>query len=341
MPVLSDATLAEGRGRIAKALRLVEVACAAPQDEYGVLDLSGLETGETILESGTDFYLRKVLLRALRVISVTKGRGGPARLEPAPRENAEEVRLLAERIWGLFARADSIAPEQLAALQPATPELIGSAVWLLKELQLVAGIQRAGGLRPFQDLARELEEATGSDEAPVGTGDEAEHEKAYYDGVALALRESGFFTSITGVRHRAAGRWNTPDVVGFYVRRNRALVVPLVRVATVEVKHLLDRVAIAEAESHTRFGHYTYVAVPTPFDEIDKADLADCTARGLGLIAPGRRGGRFEIQLESALHRPDEEDVDVMLGCFTDDQGAPLEQLVATEVRAAFTTLLC
>jgi len=340
-----QATL-EGMARIERAAALVDAAVAAPAFDGGVLDLTGLEMGPSIVPVGDDFRLRKRLLRALGAIEVTRGPGGPARLTATPRENAEAVRHLAESLWSHLAKRGTANPEEIATRvgDEGRVEIAEGAVWLLKELQLASGIQRAGGLRLYRDFLAELAEAEVSltreeEQSTALEGQEALHQKVYCETAALALKELGFSPTILGVRQRAAGRWNTPDVVGHYVLRSQSIVVPVLRVATVEVKHRLCRIAIAEAESHKRFAHYAYVAVPTLFSMLDRPSVTECIEKGLGVIAPNVKGGPFEVKIEASFNRADEEEVDAMLSWFRDEQDTPLKDLVSRDIRAAFSAM--
>lgn len=347
---LDEASKSEGLERIRRAEALLEVALSAEKDADGVLDLTALENGDEIVAGATDAAMRKRILRALGVITVTRGQGGPATLTNNPRAAAASVAKLSRELWGELSSSGTLPREAIARrrVEAGAEEAVDGAVWLLKELLLAAGVQRAGGLRLYGDFLKDLQAAEEEIEK-LREGDaereekeaeeEASHEKVYYDPAAAALIDLGFSASVVGVRHRAAGAWNTPDVIGFYVHRSRSIVVPVVRVATVEVKHSLTRHAIAEAESHKRLGHFSYVCVPSPFLELPKDLVTECVEKGLGIICPRRKGQQFIVHIDAPLHRPDEEDVDLMLSNFTDDQGVALSERVSREVRTAFTTL--
>lgn len=341
---------AEGHRRIAAALDLVPLALRAPRSESGVLDLSELSDGPDILPGGTTLKERKDLLQALGVIEVTRGAGGPARFTPNPEGSAKLIASIAAATWQRswadekgYVGDDGI--REVVQERGGDDALRGNAVSLLKQLQLVGGVRRRGGIRRHEFLLAEAREAEAEilkadEQIEVGAERESTHESFYYEPAADALREDGFTVFITGVRRRRAGHWSTPDVVGYSLKPSRYLVQPIVRIATVEVKHVLDRSAIAEAAAHRRFAHYAFVAVPVSADDLSDDLVTACSAAQVGLICPRRRNSlRFAYHLVPPLHRPDEEDLEALLADLQDEDGTNVGELVSRQFRDTMAAL--
>ncbi len=116
---------------------------------------------------------------------------------------------------------------------------------------------------------------------------------------------------------------------------------PIVRVATVEVKLELSRFAIAEACAHKRFAHYAYLAVPPAPADMDPVLVAELAGAGLGLICPRQRGSlTFHVYLEAQLNRPDEEDVEQLLQRFVTSDGRTMSKATRDRIRRAVAALL-
>jgi hypothetical protein len=292
------------------------------------------------------------LLRDLGSITVRPGRGAPT-WSDGPRAKVDQVLSDVERLAGVIQRQDWVTLDELALLIP-DEERRERAIRILKQLEIAVGVRKAGGLKRYASTQAEAEavveaepDSTASeDEAPPAprlpsTPPQPRHESAYYEYVADKLRLEDWQVTIAGVRQRLPGQWRTPDIVGYRVTQSVALLTPVVRVVTVEVKHVVDLVAIAEAEAHLRFAHYAYVAVPQAPGEIPSALVTEVARRGLGLICPRQKNSlSFYSHIDPPLHRPDEAEVDGFLASIMDEGGrAPLSQLVASEVRRAMAVL--
>jgi hypothetical protein len=216
---------------------------------------------------------------------------------------------------------------------------------LLKELDMAVGVRRAGGLRRSDIAASEIAEAVkkaeeasppeeGPDEVPEG-------EEAYYEPCASLIESwAGYEVTVLGRQQIGRGEWSTPDVVGLVVEEAPALIVPIVRVATVEVKRQLTRLAIAEASAHKRFAHYAYVGVPQAPAELDATLVTELVRAGLGLLCPRQRGSvTFHIHVDAAFNRPNEEEVELFPSQFDSKAGTTMVQHVHDRVRKALKVM--
>ncbi len=338
-PPTTHVSLAEhGAARLDGAAALLAVLLASIPDAEGYVASSVFERGPDPVPCATDAQLRKAVLRKLGAIAVQRGPGGLCWVLDDARASGERVLKLARSVWGTLLDAPSY---RMDAARISTVAGDGDgAVGLLRLLGLVAGVQRAGGIRVSPALLgpdAEVADEVAPDDAEAGS---ETHEAQYYDAVASVLAQSGCSTTVTGRAQRGAGEWSTPDVVGWYVQPTQSLIVPVVRALSVEVKHELTRLGIAEAASHRRFAHYAYVAVPVARVDLDADLVAECQRQGVGLICPSQRGSRsFYVQFDPPFHRPDEEEVDALLASFRASTGEPLAEVVAREVRKAMRHL--
>lgn len=312
-------------------------------DCEGALTATLPVTGSAFLDDPTN---RRQLLRSLGLVETRRGRGAPT-WAPDPGGAAERTLDAVDRICRALDGQERVSNHALEGLVP-DEEVRSRAVMLLKALEMAVGIQRAGGLRRYAATQDEAE-ALASAEAPpppeqpappARTGEG--HERAYYDYLADKLGLEGWDVTITGVRQRRSGQWSTPDLVGFKVLEAPALLAPIVRIVTVEVKHALDLIAIAEAEAHQRFAHYSYLAVPQASSEISPALITGLTRRGLGLICPRQRSSlSFFTHTEPPLHRPDEATVEELLADLKyQDSELPMSVAIARQVRHALAAVL-
>lgn len=351
--MVSDSELRkQGLLALAGVERLVARAEHLPTTEDGVLLLDGLDGGEDIIPGETDRQLRKDLLAVVGAIDVTRGYGGPARLAPNRAGVAAAALNLAKRIWEtLCGEPDGyLPPDRLLALGGRAEDAVNRANLLLKSLRLITGRRKVGGVQ----LAAAAEEAmhqAATREEELGKQVEAdkkkerEHESVFYDAAADLLERAygglGVRPVVLGNRQLADGQWNTPDVVGLYVKPAGPGGLPVLRLLSVEVKWRLTRDAIAEAASHKRFVNYSFLFVPSSYSEIEPELVTECTLAGIGLMCPRQTNSQtYYVQIEPPLHRPDEEWVDWFLGAFRDEDGVPLARMVATEVRKAVAAVL-
>lgn len=343
---------AHGLTRIAAAQGLTEVAFNAPKEDGGVLDLSALSSGNDLVPGATDAVLRKAVLKALGVITVGRGAGGPALLAPDAERIGTRSTDAARHLWKKLAASSAkltraeVEYERIAGNFSESEYRSGEE--LLKLLQLAAGVRgAAGGVQPYAELAKEAEQAQQElakleTKAAQEAVEEATHESIYYEPVADALRRWGeeWAVAVLGVRQRGIGEWSTPDVIAYAVHPAPVTIQPILRVATVEVKHVLTRVAIAEAAAHRRFAHHSYVAAPVAPADIDPSLVTACIEQCVGLICPRQRGSlTFYVLFDPPLHRPDEEEVNFALQQFTDETGRELSRDIFERLRAGFGVL--
>lgn len=342
MPNVAGATPEKLAEALLEYVRAIDTAAATidlVDDTY--FDVGSLKLPDITTASGPlDERSRLNLLKQLGVVAGVQG---------------------TSRVWLVSTRHQTTptivagTKDLLAALQEAGGELakdqiekIGGAhsdavVAVLKVLELIAGMKgRAGGVRLAARVADDLQAAEKSfaDSAksakPAPAEEAREHEAVYYPLAADALQIEGFQPTITGVRQRARGEWSTPDVVGYYVRVSKALAVPIVRIGTVEVKHRLSRSGIAEAVAHRRFAHYSYIAVPEPLMDVAPELREECIRSGIGLMCfKQRNSASFQLFIDPAPNRPDEELVDELLSSLSDDDDTILADRVGELVRIA------
>lgn len=331
--------------------RLVAAAERLPTTEDGVLLLDGLEGGEEIIPGETDRQLRKNLLAVVGAIDVTRGYGGPARLAPNRAAVAVATLNLAKQIWKVLCGEPNgyLSPDRLLALG-RSEDAVNRANLLLKNLRLITGRRRAGGVQLAAADEKAIQQAATREEelgrqVEADKKKEREHESVFYDAAADLLERAygglGVRPVVLGNRQLADGQWNTPDVVGLYVKPAGPGGLPVLRVMSVEVKWRLTRDAIAEAASHKRFANYSYLFVPVSYSDVEPELVTECTLAGVGLMCPRQSNSRtYYVQIEPPLHRPDEEWVDWFLETFCDEDGVPLARMVATEVRRAVAAVL-
>lgn len=274
------------------------------------------------------------LLGQLGVIELVPGPGLRA-VRPTAKDDAGKVIDTAQK---LFEQVSSAPEKQLTRkqLSEAVPEdsLRDTAVWLLKVLGLCTGLMGSGGgIQLSSKTSEEVKEAKAEPTVKQQPEPDTKYESALYPFVANALAALEYKTIITGVKQRGKGEWGTPDVVGYWIGRSRANLVPILRVATVEVKRELSRYGIAEARAHRRFAHHSYLAVPQPWSDLMGHPLVlECRDAGLGLICTKQKDSNsFHVHLDAPFYRPDELEVEEFLSQFTtDDQSSLIDAVYAT-----------
>lgn len=283
------------------------------------------------------------LLGQLGVIELVPGRGLRT-VSPTAREDANRIIGASQKMLEQISKAldKQLNRKQLSEVieDDATRD---SASWLLKVLGLCTALMGpAGGLQLSSKASEQVSEAKVEPPAkPTGEPD-TKYESALYPFVANALAALEYNTIITGVKQRGKGEWGTPDVVGYWVGSSKANILPVLRVATVEVKRELSRFGIAEARAHRRFAHYSYIAVPQPWSDLMNDPLImECRDAGLGLICTKQKDSNaFHVHLDAPFHRPDELEVEEFLSQFSADDESPLLEAVYATMRAEMYPIL-
>ncbi|MCK6590289.1 MAG: hypothetical protein L6Q76_22210, partial [Polyangiaceae bacterium] len=183
------------------------------------------------------------------------------------------------------------------------------AIWLLKVLGHCTSLPGpGGGLQLVSKANEQVDEAKKTAPVVKPLEKETKYESALYPFVANVLTALEYETIVTGEKQRGDGEWSTPDVVGYWVGASKANVLPILRVATVEVKQELSRLGIAQARAHRRFAHHSYIAVPQAWPELMTNPLVlECRESGLGLICTKQTGSNtFYVHLDAPFQRPDE-----------------------------------
>lgn len=301
--------------------------------------------GPEPLPGETTDQLRKSVLRTLGVIDVSPGRGGPARTAAKPLEDAKRVLAAARAISMGLGTSGRVGLDEIRRLSTEEGVEADRPSALLKQLGIAIGVQRAGGLRRADVAQQEANEALQKSAALPDLDEKVppnnQRESTYYEFIATLLDSwDSYEATVVGGAQIGRGEWSTPDVVAVSVEQAPSLIVPIVRVATVEVKLELTRVAIAEACSHKRFAHYAYVGVPQAPGDMETALLTELSCAGLGLICPRQRGSlTFHVYLEPPLNRPDEEDIEQLLQRFRDTEGHSISLRTRDRVRKSLGVL--
>ena len=293
------------------------------------------------------------ILRTLELVQGVRGPGTEERILTLSPERAFKLLAAAD---DTVAKLDSVGVERgvvyaLLRDQGLDPETAYLTLrTLLTTLQLAVGWRRKGGflpnevpttsatasdaeLVPFEEFSEEVERADAEQDSP----DEARpHESAYYRMAQLALERKKLDAYVTGVSSRRSGQWSTPDVVGVAVYDRPAILLPIVRVVTVEVKHKFTLDSVAEARSHLRFANSTYLAVYSTSGEVTPEQRRLCVEAGIGLMCRQQaNSSSFYEEIEAPLHHPDELAVDDLLRDIKLVGGQTVREVVAKKVRAS------
>lgn len=123
---------------------------------------------------------------------------------------------------------------------------------------------------------------------------------------------------ITGGEMARRGPWSNPDVVGYKIERCNAQETAVVRVFTIEVKLAMHRQGIAEAGSHRRFAHFSWLAVPISRAALEAPEMQElvreCVDAGVGLACYRQTDSRqFYPYLPARFASPDLVQVDALL----------------------------
>lgn len=112
------------------------------------------------------------------------------------------------------------------------------------------------------------------------------HEPDLYPAAAKFVTSLGYAAIILGgVRVvKGKGNWNTPDIVGYNIVDYSVLGGADLEIISVEVKWDLTKYAIAEANSHQRLAHKTFIMVKQKYNDIRKSLIEELIHKGLGLI---------------------------------------------------------
>lgn len=331
----------EGDLRITAAELLAQRVLAAAASGSDIDD--ALSTGEEQIVPGeVSLQQRRAALRAMGAIQVWRGRGG-AEVTPIAEQSAKDTISAARQVWQELHSRTVLTRDELKRLAAGSAD---SAAWLLKTLQLAVGrTGQQGGIQLLETAQREAAppESTRERAGRVERAEqeEQETEKSWYPFAEAVLAELGFQTAITGEQSWGGGEWGTPDVVGYYVQPARSQLVPIRRVAAVEVKIILTRSSLAQAASYARFAHYVYLAVPQTVAEIDPDLRTECSTLGIGLFCRKQANSSSLHLLSDASWRPcDEEAVEALLERLRDQEGNSLQSVVMREVRREFLRAL-
>ena len=123
---------------------------------------------------------------------------------------------------------------------------------------------------------------------------------------------------ITGGEMVRRGPWSNPDVVGYKIEPCNAQETAVVRAFTIEVKLALHRQGIAEASSHRRFAHFSWLAVPISRSALEAPEMQElvreCVDAGIGLACYRQADSRqFYPYLPARFASPDMVQVDELL----------------------------
>ncbi|WP_144306931.1 hypothetical protein [Oceanidesulfovibrio marinus] len=159
----------------------------------------------------------------------------------------------------------------------------------LEHLAVSVGAGRTGGFELYTTKTQDKTiDDTAKDLSKFKDGEkkaqEKKHESKLYPYAHEILSQEGYQAVTLGVKRRLPGRWNTPDVIGYRLNRFSVLCGAEMEVVTVEVKWQVDKEAIAEAHSHQRRAHKSYLMAHQELMDIDGPSICDLGEKGIGLI---------------------------------------------------------
>jgi len=175
--------------------------------------------------------------------------------------------------------------------------------YILSNLNIATSIGkgRIGGLKLY-DIAESKKEIEEVEQKFGGGKDQKkreEHESVLYPAAVKVLTDKQYEAIITGGKRRFEGEWNTPDVIGYKIIPYETLIGCNIELVTVEVKWDLDRdskKSIAEANSHKKFSHKSYLMVDQSYTDLDQSVVRELMEHGIGLICKDTEGG-YKIQI--------------------------------------------
>ncbi len=209
--------------------------------------------------------------------------------------------------------------------------------YILSNLNIATSIGkgRIGGLKRYdiEESAKEIKKV----EQKFGKGKDQkkrdEHESVLYPAAVKVLTDIQYEAIITGGKRRFEGEWNTPDVIGYKIIPYETLIGCNIELVTVEVKWDLDRESkksIAEANSHKKFSHKSYLMVDQIYTDLDQSVVRELMEHGIGLICKDTDGS-YKIQMPcSKNNNPETFQVDRFLSnALENDQKGSIQEEVA------------
>lgn len=124
-----------------------------------------------------------------------------------------------------------------------------------------------------------------------------EHEQVFYPIAEKILIEDGYMAITLGVNRRLTGEWNTPDVIGYKLIPLDVLGGVFVELVSIEVKWEISKSAIAEANSHQKLTHKSYIFVDQEIENINQEMIKEVALTGLGLIC--KKADKYLIHIYS------------------------------------------
>lgn len=214
-------------------------------------------------------------------------------------------------------------------------------IGILSSLDLAtsAGRGRIGGIKIYnkeenqeniQKAESQIAQETTIEEQ---TKVKVEKEHVLYPSAVKEISGLGYQAIILGGNRRLPGEWNTPDVFGYKINRYKNIGGAEIDITTVEVKWEISKYAIAEAISHQKLGHRTYLMVHQELEEIDKSYLSDLVSNGIGLIC--KKGNEHKLIILSKRNNPDKIIIDDFLGLAVDTSEI---EIVKREIAKHFYT---
>jgi hypothetical protein len=159
-------------------------------------------------------------------------------------------------------------------------------------------------------------------------------EKAWYPFAEAVLAELNYETAIVGDQRSGGGEWGTPDVLGYYLVESTSGLIPIRRIAAVEVKFALTRAALAQANAYRRFAHYVFLAVAQCIADLPLDLRAECHAAGIGLMCRKQTNSPgLHLFSEPVFNPCDEEEVEELLRRSRDGANEVLADVIGRETR--------
>jgi hypothetical protein len=189
-------------------------------------------------------------------------------------------------------------------------------IGILSSLDLITSANRgrSGGIKKFDKVKEQGEIKKAEEEISKSADKESsqeKHERVLYDSAAKEISSHGYQAMILGAKRRLPGEWNTPDIVAYKINHFKVLGGAELEIVTIEVKWSISKQAIAEAISHQKLSHRSFLMVHQEFSEIDKIYLSDLINAGLGLIC--KKEGEHKVIIIPQRNSPEKLDVDNFL----------------------------
>lgn len=110
--------------------------------------------------------------------------------------------------------------------------------------------------------------------------------EVFLQGLIWSEEKIIYETLVLGVKRRLQGQWNTPDIIGWRVIPLEITGGAEIELVSLEVKWALSKDAVAEANSHQKIAHKSYLLTTETIEQIQSKQhlIEDAACKGIGLI---------------------------------------------------------